>query len=300
MLQLVEQLGAVTGARTGMADLHRFPDGEGLVTLPGIFEGEDIAIVATLRDPDLLALHLRFAASTARELGARRVGLIAPYLAYMRQDRRFAPGQALNAKLFAVFLEESFDWLVTADPHLHRTARLADLFTIPATRVETAPLLAQWIAAEAPDAVLIGPDAESQQWVGEVAKLARRPFEVLTKHRGGDRQIELSSPAGPALSNGTPVVVDDIASSGKTMAQTVRRLLEAGTRAPVCLAIHAVFAEGAETEILSAGAARIVTTDSIPHPTNAISIAAVLAGACRAHLTGSHSLRRWSEDCRHG
>src|SRR3546814_2162433 len=59
--------------------------------------------------PDHLALPLRFAAGTARELGARSVGLIAPYLAYMRQDRRFSPGQAVSAPLFARFLEESFD-----------------------------------------------------------------------------------------------------------------------------------------------------------------------------------------------
>ena len=119
MLPLGENIAALSGAQTGEVDVHRFPDGESLVTLPDNLAGEDVAVLATLRDPDPLALPLRFAAETARQLGARRVGLIAPYLAYMRQDRRFAEGQAVSAPLFARFLEETFDWLVTSEMSIY-------------------------------------------------------------------------------------------------------------------------------------------------------------------------------------
>jgi len=279
MLPLGERLASLAGAVVGEVDIHRFPDGESLVTLPDNLGGQDVAIIATLRDPDPIALPLRFAAETARELGARRVGLIAPYLAYMRQDRRFAQGQAVSAPLFARFVEESFDWLVTADPHLHRIPSLEDLFKIPARRLVSAPLLAEWIAANVPDAVLLGPDGESRQWVAEVARLADRPYEVLEKRRNGDRDVEVSVPRSDALLAGTPVILDDIASSGRTLIQAIERLLDAGTRPPVCLVIHAVFAGNAQADILAAGAARIVTTDSIPHPTNAVSLAGGLAKA---------------------
>ena len=256
------------------------------MTLPDDMRDADAAILATLRDPDRLALPLRFAAQTARELGARNVGLIAPYLGYMRQDRRFRDGQAISAKLFAGFLAESFDWLVTVDPHLHRIARLEDVFTIPAGRVASAPRLAEWIRTNLPDAVLLGPDSESQQWVAEVARLAARPYEVLRKVRTGDHQVDISVPESAALLEGTPVILDDIASSGRTMARAVERLLDAGTPAPVCLVIHAVFADGAHDAILSAGAARIVSTDTIPHSTNAIGIAGVLTEALRSLAAG--------------
>lgn len=279
MLALGESIAAISGARIEEVDVHRFPDGESLVTLAGDLAGQDVAILATLRDPDPLALPLRFAAQTARDLGARRVGLIVPYLAYMRQDRRFADGQAVSAPLFAQFLQESFDWLITADPHLHRIHSLADLFSIPNRRIETAPLLAEWIVANAPDAVLLGPDSESRQWVAEVARLASRPYEVLEKKRSGDRSVEVSVPHNDALLTGTPVILDDIASSGRTLIQAIEQLLAAGTRPPICVVIHAVFADQAYTDILSAGAAQIVTTDSIPHTSNAISLARLLAGA---------------------
>ena len=279
MKLLAETLAPAMGAELRTLDWHHFPDGESLMTLPGDLDGADAALLATLRNPNHLALPLRFAAATAREMGARRVGLIAPYLGYMRQDRRFEAGQAVSAQLFAQFLGESFDWLVTVDPHLHRIARLEEVFPIPAVRAVSAPLLANWIKTNLPDAVLLGPDSESQQWVAEVARLAGRPYEVLRKVRTGDRQVEVSVPDNAALRNGTPVILDDIASSGRTLVRTIERLVAAGARTPVCLVIHAVFAGSAHDDILAAGAARIITTDTIPHPSNAIGIASVLAEA---------------------
>lgn len=292
LLPLARRIAALSHGRAEPIDIHRFPDGESLVTLPNGMAGQDVAMLATLKDPDHLALPLRFAAETARELGARSVGLIAPYLAYMRQDRRFSPGQAVSAPLFACFLEQSFDWLVTADPHLHRIHALSALFKIPAHRIETAPLLAEWIAANVTDAVLLGPDSESRQWVAQVARLADRPFEVLEKHRSGDRDVMISVPHGEALLAGTPVILDDIASSGRTLIQAIERLCAAGARPPVCLVIHAVFADNAHADILAAGAARVVTTDSIPHVTNAISLAQALADAARDLQAGNPSARR--------
>lgn len=286
MAPLARELAPTLGAELRVLEWHHFPDGESLITLPGDLEDADVALLATLRDPDRLALPLVFAAATAREKGARRVGLIAPYLGYMRQDRRFREGQAVSAPLFARFLGQSFDWLVTVDPHLHRIARLDDVFSIPATRVVAAPLLAGWIRETLPDAVLLGPDSESQQWVAEVARLAGRPYEVLRKIRSGDRKVDVSVPESPALRAGTPVILDDIASSGMTMARAVERLLDAGTAPPVCVVIHAVFAPGAQNTIYSAGAARLISTDTIPHPTNAIGTSGILAETLRSLAIG--------------
>jgi ribose-phosphate pyrophosphokinase len=277
---------AALGLDVDYVKLHRFPDGESLVTLPENLGARDVILVATLRDTDSIALPLRFAAATARELGARRVGLVAPYLAYMRQDRRFAPGQAVSAPLFAGFLEDSFDWIVTVDPHLHRIPSLDRLFGIPTVRVESAPLIADWIAAEIPDAVILGPDSESQQWVAKVAQMAGRPYEVLTKVRSGDRLVDVSVPQSDELLHGTPVVLDDIASSGHTMIRAIERLRAAGTKPPVCVIIHAVFAGSAYQDILAADAARVVTTDSIPHKSNAISLVDPLAAAIKQAMSG--------------
>ena len=281
MRSLGAELAPLLGAEQLDLAWRHFPDGESLVTLPPDLAGREVIFLATLRDPDRLALPLRFAAETARAFGAQSVGLIAPYLAYMRQDKRFHPGEALSAPLFSAFLGESFDWLATVDPHLHRNPDLSRLFAIPAAHAAAAPVIADWIRKNIPDAVLLGPDSESQQWVAEVARLAGRSYEVLRKVRSGDRSVKISVPASKALLTGTPVILDDIASSGRTMVTAIYRLREIGARPPVCVIIHAVFSGKAFDDIRAAGAARIVTTDSIPHKSNAIGLGRVIGQAAR-------------------
>lgn len=273
--------------RVGRLDWRRFPDGESLVAIDEQLAGADVAIVASLHDPDTMALALRFAAETAREFGARSVGLVAPYLAYMRQDIRFHPGEAVSAPLFARFVSQSFDWLVTVDPHLHRIHALEDVYAIPARNVAAASVIADWIHREVPSPLLIGPDSESEQWVSAIARLAGAPHQVLEKQRLGDREVRVSLPDVTSAQECTPVVVDDIVSSGRTLMETLGHLRRLGLPPATCIATHAVFAGDAFAQVQAAGAARVVSTDTIAHPSNAISVAGLLAEATLGMLQGS-------------
>jgi ribose-phosphate pyrophosphokinase len=285
-------LAARLDARLGRFDCHHFPDGESLVTVEEQVRGERVVIVASLRDPDAMALPLRFAAATLREFGAAGVGLVAPYLAYMRQDQRFAAGQAVSAPLFARFLEESFDWLVTVDPHLHRIHDLAEVFHKPATRVPAAAQVAAWIRTQVRDPLLIGPDSESRQWVEHIAGLAGAPFLVLEKTRRGDRDVEVSAPVAAGTGGRTPVIVDDILSSGHTIVETLRGLAGLGLPPAIVVGIHAVLAGDAFERIAAAGAARIVTCDTIAHPSNGISMVGPVAEACSTLLCSAPAATR--------
>nr|WP_281719872.1 ribose-phosphate diphosphokinase [Nitrosomonas nitrosa] len=279
--QFAQAMAPVLDARVAQLDWRRFPDGESLVTLEPDLVGANLAIVASLHHPDAMALALRFAAQTARNQGARSVGLIAPYLAYMRQDRSFHPGEAVSATLFAAFLQQSFDWLVTVDPHLHRNPSLDRIFHIPARRVAAAPAIAEWIREQVPSPLLIGPDSESEQWVTEIAQGAGAPSQVLSKQRHGDRDVSVSLPDLDGAAGRNPVIVDDIMSSGRTVIETIVHLQALGLAKPVCIATHAVFADDAYEQILAAGAARVVSTDSIPHPSNVISVTGLVAAEAR-------------------
>lgn len=286
---LGQSIAPLLRARCGAVGWRHFPDGESLVAIDSEVRGADVAIVAALDHPDTIAIPLRFAAATARELGARSVGLIAPYLGYLRQDTRFNAGEAVSAPLFARFLEDSFDWLATVDPHLHRTRALGELFGIPVRKVAAAPAIAAWIRANVRDAVVIGPDQESRQWVDDVARLAGVPGQVLEKVRHGDREVEIALPDDAMAIGRTPVLVDDIVSTGHTMRAALSRLGELGFPPATCVAVHAVFADDALDQLLAAGAARVVSTDTIPHPTNAIAIGALLAAGVDG-LFGDDSL----------
>jgi ribose-phosphate pyrophosphokinase len=284
---LGRQLATALRARFAEVAWRHFPDGESLVAIDEAVRDADVAFVASLHDPDRLALPLRFAAETAREFGARSIGLVAPYLGYLRQDVRFHPGEAVSGPLFARFLEGSFDWVATVDPHLHRIPTLDQLFSIPAANIAAAPAIAAWIHANVPDAVLIGPDAESEQWVSQVARLAGVPWQVLQKQRRGDRDVEVSPLDAAALRGRTPVLLDDIVSTGHTMLGVLSHLRALGLPPAVCVVTHAVFADDAFHKLDAAGAARVASCDTIPHASNAIPIAPLLAAAIEPLFDGA-------------
>ena len=104
---------------------------------------------------------------------------------------------------------------------------------------------------------------------------------VMRKMRRSDRVVEVSAPDMEAYRQHTPIVVDDVASSAQTMVETVKRLVAAGLRAPVCVAVHALFSATAEQALLDAGAARIATTTSVPHSTNMIDVVPLMIPAIR-------------------
>lgn len=270
---------AADSARMGAFTLRSFPDGETYVRLQSDVRGQPVAIVCTLDRPDNKVLPLLFLAATARDLGASSVGLVAPYLAYMRQDRRFVDGEGITSTYFAGLLSRAVDWLVTVDPHLHRRSLLSEIYTIPSIVVRAAPRLAAWIRANVQRPLLIGPDSESSQWVAAVAADAGAPFIVLEKTRRGDRDVSVSVPDVDRWRGHTPVLVDDIVSTARTMIETVGHLRRAAFSGTVCVAVHGVFVEGAYDALRAAGAERIVTCNTIPHASNAIDLSDDLAAA---------------------
>ena len=278
--KLVRELDADRGA----VEIRRFPDEESYVRILSTVEGRECLLVSTLDRPDEKILPLLFIAATARELGAARVTLIAPYLAYMRQDRRFQAGESVTSASFARLLSGWVDGLVTVDPHLHRRSSLEEIYSVPCTTLHAAPLISRWIREEIKDPVLVGPDVESEQWVSEVAKEASAPWLVLQKERRGDRDVRVSVPDIDRWRGRTPVLVDDIISTARTMIETLGHLHRAGMNAPVCVGVHAVFAGAAFADLQAAGAGRVVTCNTIPHESNRIDVGSLIAAAVRGKV----------------
>lgn len=274
--RLTEDLAATLRYELGRLEIRAFPDSETYLRFHTSPNGRSVGIVCTLARPNEKLLPLIFSAATARELGATKVGLVAPYLAYMRQDRRFKPGEAVTSRQVARLLSDAFDWLVTVDPHLHRYSSLADIYRIPTHVVHAAPLVSEWIKANVTNPLIIGPDSESEQWVAAVASDVGAPYSVLEKVRHGDRDVEIRVTDLEQWKGRTPVLVDDIISTGRTMIEAVHLLSSQGWPSPVCVAVHGLFADEADRVLARLGA-RVVTTNSVPHATNAIDIKKALA-----------------------
>lgn len=274
--QLIENICSKFDSQLEAINFHEFPDYETSVQINSNIKNCSCIIFETFHHPNNKILPLIFLAETMRDLGAKDIGLIAPYLAYMRQDKRFHPGEGITSRYFAKLITNYFDWVITVDPHLHRIHHLQDLYTIPASVMHATKNIAQWIKLNIDNPILIGPDIESKQWVIEIAKEVNAPFLILEKIRHGDRDIKITIPEIERYKTHTPVLVDDIISTAKTMVETIIHLKKLNNHPPICIGIHGIFAGSAYDDLLKAGASKIITCNTIPHFTNQIDLSDII------------------------
>lgn len=280
-LQRVQLLAEYLALPVLDVETHRYPDGESGVRIKSAVPPH-VIVLADLAHPDEKFLPLVFLLDGLRELGAQRITLVAPYLPYLRQDKRFHAGEAVTSRTFAKMLSPFCERIVTIDPHLHRYHRLEEIYAVEGIVLSAAGQVGEWTRENVSMPILVGPDSESRQWVERAANHAGLPCRVLEKSRHGDREVEIHL-AGSFDTSRTPVLVDDIISSGHTMAETVRALIAHGTPPPVCVGVHAVFSDGAIDLLKHAGAARVATTNTIPNALACIDVLPILAEALRDH-----------------
>ena len=274
---LAERIATRLDLEQGSLTVREFPDGETYVRGETPCQGREVILAANLFRPNAQLLPLIYCVRAIRVLGARRVFLISPYLPYMRQDARFQPGEVVTSRLFAQLLSDTIDGVITIDPHLHRYTSLDEIYRVPTRVIHAAESIAAWIGKQFEKPVIVGPDRESEQWVSEVAAMAGAPFVVLEKTRRGDRDVEIRVPSLDRWRGHTPVLLDDIISTAHTMIESVAKLRSVGFSAPVCVGVHAVFATDAYEGLLEAGADRVVTCNTIEHPSNVIDLTDALA-----------------------
>lgn len=279
-LVFARRLAGALGAPLSRVALHYFPDAE---TRVRVEPGTDHALlVRSLHDPNAKLFELLLAASALRDGGAESVTLVAPYLPYMRQDAAFVRGEAVSQRVLGKLLGGAFDRVVSVEPHLHRIRSLAEVFPCETLALSAAPAIARWVAALAEPCWIVGPDEESAPWVRAIGDAARMPWAVATKRRVGDDAVLVRLPEDAKAPCARAILVDDVASSGATLAAAARALYEAGAAQVEAVVAHAIIAPGAEARIREARIARLVSCDTLPHPTNAIETAGLIADALLA------------------
>jgi ribose-phosphate pyrophosphokinase len=271
-------LAAAAGRDCAIVDIHRFPDGESRVRLPPQLP-PDVVVCRSLDHPNDKLVELLITVAAARELGALRVTLVAPYLCYMRQDMAFTPGEAVSQRIVGRLLAERFDQVITVDPHLHRVSDLGT--AIPsgnAQALSAAPLIARFLQGRVSAPLIVGPDSESEQWVAAIAGTAGITGLVCIKTRTGDREVVVALPHAD-FAGREVVLVDDVASTGRTLARTAEQCLARGAARVHVVVTHGLFVGDAIAELRRAGVDGIWSTDSVSHATNAIALAGLLAAA---------------------
>jgi ribose-phosphate pyrophosphokinase len=270
------RLAAAAGLVLSRIERHRFPDGELKLRLPTPLPSR-VALLRSLHHPNEKLVELLLAARAARELGATELTLVAPYLAYMRQDTAFAPGEAVSQRIIGGWLAQLFDHVVTIDPHLHRIGTLREVIPVDgAIALSAAPLIGAALRASC--TLILGPDSESEPWVRAAAAAAGRPAAICRKRRCGDREVEVTMP-DTDLAGHHVLVIDDVVSTGRTLAAVTLQALAAGARRVDVAVTHALLVGDAIEVLRAAGVGEFISTDTVPHESNRIATAALVAEA---------------------
>ncbi len=255
---LARSLARKTGGDCCMLESEIFPDTELRVRLPNDVKNWDVYFVqsfyAEKHDVNDKLVETLFAAETAKELGAKNIYLIAPYLAYLREDVRFRKGGAISAKILAK-LFRIFKKVYVVEPHLHRFKSFSEFFP-NAVKVSLSEETASYIKKNIGKCLLVGPDRESEQWVAPIAKKLDLEYVVLEKKRINPRKVKIM---GRRISSDKVVIIDDIISTGRTLLEA-GRLVKA--KKIYFIAMHGLFSEGALGKLKKKG--KVVVSNTVP------------------------------------
>ncbi len=271
-----QQFASAAGFPYTTLRLHHFPDAESKLQLPESLP-DHVIFYCSLDRPNDKLIELILAAAGARDLGAQSVSLVAPYLCYMRQDKAFHAGEVISQKVIGKLLADYYDTVLTVDAHLHRIHSLSD--AIPAqyaVNISATNPMAHFIQQHVENPYLMGPDGESQQWVADIATHYQMDYAVALKQRYGDRKVKVSVPEGNYQGRNI-VLLDDIASTGKTLIGAAKALQKYHPASVSVLVTHALFVDNAIAQLKQAGIKNIWSCDSINHTTNTVKLAEILA-----------------------
>jgi ribose-phosphate pyrophosphokinase len=272
------------GVKSGKLEIKKFPDGEKYLRVLDDVKGEDIAVIQSInRTPDEFLFEYLLLVDTLKDLGAGKVVSFIPYFAYARQDERFNPGEALSFKTVSKLIESvGTDAIYTIDMHQHRVLKSSEVFKIPSHNLSAMPLLADYVerSGNLQKPLIIGPDAEAEQWAKLAADRLHTDYDVFEKKRLGSESVQIRPRKANAKGRDV-LIVDDIISTGGTIVEALKILFSQGARKIDVACTHPILAGGALAKIYETGAGNVIGTDTVPSSISYVSVAPLIAEQVR-------------------
>jgi ribose-phosphate pyrophosphokinase len=267
------------GMKSAKLEIRKFPDGEKYLRVLEEVKGEDVVVIQSINHtPDEFLFEYLLLVDTLKDLGASRVAGFVPYFAYARQDERFKPGEALSFRTVSKLIEDvGTDEIYTIDMHQHRVLKSSDVFKIPSRNLSAMSLLADYVEKTGAlhDPLVIGPDAEAEQWAKLAAERLHTDYDVFEKKRLSSENVEIR-PRKANAKDRDVLIVDDIISTGGTIIEALKILFSQGARKIDIACTHPLLMGGALAKIYEAGAQNVVGTDTVPSPVSYVSVAPLI------------------------
>jgi len=236
-----------------------FPDSERYVRVLGPVSDEHVVLVQT----------------THPDAGARRLTAVVPYFGYGRQDKRFLDGEPVSAKTIAKHLAVDCDELLTMAIH---NPGMLKTFPLPARDVSGMPAIGRYLKSAKVD-MLLAPDGNAIRFAKEASAIADVPFDSLEKKRIDSYTVKIT-PKALAVRGKSVAIVDDVISTGGTIATAAKELRAQGARRVIAACLHGLFVGPAEANLKACD--EVIATDTILSPYTKVSVAPEFAAAIRA------------------
>ena len=276
-LHLARKIAAKLKKPYSALEVTHFPDSEIKLRFKVDVKNKDIVLVQSFYgNVNDCIIEALFAAETAKDLGAKKITLVAPYFPYLRQDRRFNPGECISLRTIAQNIDEDFDEVIIMDPHLHREKTLRHIFKISSKRLTANPLIVDYIKKKVRNPLIIGPDWESYKWARRIAEKIGCDFAIMEKERYSARNVRVKLNKKIDIKSKNLVFIDDMISTGHTLLEAIKAMRKLGAKKVTCFAVHGILVENALNKLRKAGAT-VITTNTIPNPAAKIDIAGVIA-----------------------
>jgi ribose-phosphate pyrophosphokinase len=277
-IQLAEETAKLLRAKQIKVDHKLFPDGENYFKLTGDEVAHNVFVFQSAYPPqDLHLMQLMLMSNKLMEDGVRVVAVV-PYLAYARQHRTFLLGEVVSLKAVARMMASAgIKRIITID--IHNVEGLG-FFDIPAHSLSAVPLLADYLVANGSmnRPFVMAPDAGASVRAEAMAMRMSCEFAALEKIRDritGETSIRV--PPGLDVAGKDVVVLDDMISTGGTIAKAAKAVREKGAKSVIAACTHALLAEGAMAKMKEAGIRELIATNTVPSPYSKVSVAPLIA-----------------------
>jgi len=245
----------------------RFPDNEVYICIQQDIKDQDIIIVQSTY-PDENIIELLLLQNAVRRAGAKHITTIIPYFGYSRQDKVFNKGETISAQVLARHIQIDTDKIITIDPHKEY---ILDFFSIPAKSVSAIPEITKYLQKKSVN-MLLAPDKGALKHTKEAAAIINCDCDYLEKTRIDGSTVKIT-PKNLDVQDKTVAIIDDIISTGGTMAKAIQELKKQGAEKVYAACTHGLFIENAVEKIKKAGCDEIIATDTLENEFSQVSTA---------------------------
>lgn len=262
---LAEEIASQLNLELSQLEIHSFPDGEKRIRVEESLNDEDVVLVQSTNPPvNLNYMELFLLADTLKRNGAKSLTLVCSYLGYQRQDHIFREGEGVTFKTMVKLIETvGVDRLVTFDLH---TIKIPEFFKIPVVHLSALPVFSEEIKKLGKNVVLVSPDMGGIRRIKELSSMTGYPFATINKNRDlGSGKIELTEVEGEVRGM-TAILVDDMISTGKTIAMGAELLMQKGAKGVLGFATHGVFSRDSNEILQKSPFEKVIVTDTIEIP----------------------------------